>query len=154
MPAKAGMDSSRPGRMGMGTGVARGLSQVAMTDIYPDTQTSGPQNCQGWLLAATACFLRGCLTKSSKLRRCKYYRQGQKMSPINECEQVHMCVCVCVCMCACLCVYVCVHARACVILLPESYKLSIITTKFHVEEQCKTVHHSGPRHELYQVKAC
>lgn len=34
----------------MGTGVARGPSQVAVTDIfYPDTQTSGPQNCQGWL---------------------------------------------------------------------------------------------------------
>lgn len=32
VPAKAGMDSSRPGRMGMGTGVARGPSQVAVTD--------------------------------------------------------------------------------------------------------------------------
>lgn len=56
--------------MGTGTGVTRGLGQVPVIDIlYPETQTSGPQSCQGW--------------QSDGIPQT--YRQDQENDPKNEC---------------------------------------------------------------------
>lgn len=54
---------------GTGTGVTRGLGQVPVIDIlYPETQTSGPQSCQGWQsdgITKLTDKIRKCLLKMS-----------------------------------------------------------------------------------------